>query len=49
VGALDVAEVMGYLARTDVVAALGLADRVLAMLSDSRTRAANACVPRAHS
>ena len=32
VGALDVAEVMGYLAPADVAAAFALADRVLAML-----------------
>jgi len=32
VGALDVAEVMGYLASGDIVAPLVLADRVLAML-----------------
>ena len=32
VGALDVAEVMGYLAAADIAAPLALADRVLAML-----------------
>ena len=32
VGALDVAEVMGYLAPSDLAAPLALADRVLAML-----------------
>ena len=32
VGALDVAEVMGYLSPADLVAPLALADRVLAML-----------------
>ncbi len=32
VGALDVAEVMGYLALTDIAVPLELADRVLAML-----------------
>jgi four helix bundle protein len=32
VGALDVAEVMGYLAPADIAAPLTLADRVLAML-----------------
>ncbi len=32
VGALDVAEVMGYLGRDDIVEPLALADRVLAML-----------------
>ena len=32
VGALEVAEAFGYLARTDVEPALALADRVLAML-----------------
>ena len=31
-GALDVAEVFGYLALVDVAAALALADRILAML-----------------
>ena len=32
VGALDVAEVFGYLAPSDIAASLALADRVLAML-----------------